>query len=52
VDNEIFSTPAFGRHLRTVVQLEVEAARLPDVDALPVWTCRVWRGAQQLRICS
>jgi flagellar basal body-associated protein FliL len=28
------SSPAFGRHLRAVVQLEVEAARMPDVDAL------------------
>jgi flagellar basal body-associated protein FliL len=28
------SAPAFDRHLRAVVQLEVEAARIPDVDAL------------------
>jgi flagellar FliL protein len=33
-DGQTSSSPAFGPHLRAVVQLEVEAARLPDVDAL------------------
>jgi flagellar basal body-associated protein FliL len=33
-DDQTFSAPAFGRHLRAAVQLEVEAARMPRVDAL------------------
>ena len=33
-DDQSFSAPAFGHHLRAVVQLEVEAARMPHVDAL------------------
>lgn len=32
--DERASAPAFGRHLRAVVQLEVEAARMAHVDAL------------------
>jgi flagellar basal body-associated protein FliL len=34
VDGQTSSSPAFGRHLRAVVQLEVDAARMPHVDAL------------------
>jgi flagellar protein FliL len=33
-DGQTPASPAFGPHLRAVVQLEVEAARLPDVEAL------------------
>jgi flagellar basal body-associated protein FliL len=33
-DNQTSPAPAFGRNLRAVVQLEVEAARMAHVDAL------------------
>ncbi len=33
-EDQTSSGPAFGRLLRAVVQLEVEAARLPDVESL------------------
>jgi flagellar basal body-associated protein FliL len=33
-DDQPSIAPGFGRHLRAVVQLEVEAVRMPDVDAL------------------
>jgi flagellar FliL protein len=33
-EDQTSSGPAFGRHLRAVVQLEVEAARLPDVETV------------------
>jgi hypothetical protein len=33
-DDQTASAPAFGRHLRAVVQLEVEPARVAHVDAL------------------
>ena len=33
-DDAASSAPAFGRHLRAVVQLEVEATRMAQVDAL------------------
>jgi flagellar basal body-associated protein FliL len=33
-DDQTLSAPASGRHLRALVQLEVEPARMPHVDAL------------------